>query len=320
MSLKSMIWNGLLVAALCLAVFLLYRIFQQYSLEQIVQSVRSIPLSNFCVALLFAAASYLCLGCFDLLAIRSLGKSLPYPKIALASFISLSLGHNIGFAGLSSGAFRYRYYSRWGLTTEDVAKIILFCGVTVGLGLITLGGLAMIVNPGDAGRLLRLDPARVRIFGLLALIVPVVYAGLAFFIRGKLRLWRWSFQLPRFSVAVAQVGVGTINFVFVSACLHQMLSAFGDVAFFRSVTAYVLANSAILVTHVPGGLGVLEATVSYAVPKEASIGALIAFRCVYFFIPLALGATLLAISEVVFRRRSRGASETADESAEAQSA
>ncbi|WP_163872762.1 lysylphosphatidylglycerol synthase domain-containing protein [Rhizobium laguerreae] len=319
MSWKSIIWNGLLVAALCLAAFLLYRIFQQYSLDEIIQSVRSIPFSTFCTALLFTAASYLCLSCFDLLAIRSLGKSLPYRNILLASFVSLSLGHNIGFAGLSSGAFRYRYYSRWGLTAEDVAKVILFCGVTVGLGLITLGGLAMIINPSDAGRLLRIDSASVRAFGSLALIVPVVYAGLAFFVRGTLRLWRWSFQLPPFSIAVAQVGIGTINFMFVSACLHQMLSAFGDVAFFRSVTAYVLANSAILATHVPGGLGVLEAAVSYAVPKEASIGALIAFRCAYFFIPLALGTTLLVISEVIFRRRSRRADEEADEGAEAQS-
>ena len=319
MSLKNAIWTGLLVAALCIAGFLLYRIFRQYSLEQIVQSVRSIPFPTFCTALLFAAASYLCLSCFDYLAIRSLGKSLPYRKIALASFISLSLGHNIGFAGLSSGAFRYRYYSRWGLTAEDVAKIILFCGVTVGIGLITLGGLALIVNPGDAARLLRIDPASTWLFGLLALAVPVIYAGLAFFIRGSLRLWRWSLQLPRLSIAVAQVGVGTINFMLVSACLHQMLSVFGDVAFFRSVTAYVLANSAILATHVPGGLGVLEATVSYAVPQEASIGALIAFRCAYFFLPLALGAALFIASEVIFRRQSRGADEEAEERAEAQS-
>ncbi|MDK4734758.1 lysylphosphatidylglycerol synthase domain-containing protein [Rhizobium sp. CNPSo 3490] len=318
MSLKKIILNGLLVAGLCLAVFLLYRIFQQYSLDQIIQSVRSIPFATFYPALLFAAASYLCLSCFDLLAIRSLGKSLPYRKIMLASFISLSLGHNIGFAGLSSGAFRYRYYSRWGLTTEDVAKIILFCGVTVGLGLVTLGGLALTVNPDDAARLLRTDAASTRIFGLLALIVPVVYSGLTFFIRGRLRLWRWSFQLPRFSIAVAQVCVGTINFIFVSACLHQMLSTFADVAFFRSVTAYVLANSAILATHVPGGLGVLEATVSYVVPQGASIGALIAFRCAYFFIPLALGTMLLLITELVFRR-SRSADEEADEGAEAQS-
>ncbi|EJZ18801.1 lysylphosphatidylglycerol synthase domain-containing protein (plasmid) [Rhizobium sp. Pop5] len=315
---KSIIWNGLFVAALCLAGFLLYRIFQQYSPDEIVRSVRSIPFSTFCAALLLAAASYLCLSCFDLLAIRSLGKSLPYRKIVLASFVSLSLGHNIGFAGLSSGAFRYRYYSRWGLTAEDVAKIILFSGVTVGLGLITLGGLALIVNPDDAARLLRVDTASARASGLLALIVPAAYAALAFFVRGRLRLWRWSFQLPRFSIALAQVGVGTVNFMLVSACLHQMLTASGDVAFFRSVTAYVLANSAILATHVPGGLGVLEATVSYVVPKEASIGALIAFRCAYFFIPLALGSVLLFISEVVFRR-SGSPGEEADDRAEAQS-
>lgn len=322
MTLKSIIWNGLLVAALCFAIFLLYRIFEQYSFDQIAESVRSIPVSALCFALFFAAASYFCLSLFDFLAIRSLGKSLPYPQVALASFVSLSLGHNIGFAGLSSGAFRYRYYSRWGLTAEDVAKIILFCGVTVGLGLVTLGGLAMIVNPEDAGRLLRIETTSTRIFGLLALIVPVVYAALAFFFRGKLRLWRWSLQLPRFSIAVAQVAVGTINFIFVSACLHQLLSAFGSVAFFRSVTAFVLANSAILATHVPGGLGVLEATVSYVVPKEASIGALIAFRCVYFFIPLALGATLLVISEVVFRRHSRSSGDETnapDQRAQAQS-
>ncbi|GAA3065618.1 lysylphosphatidylglycerol synthase domain-containing protein [Rhizobium viscosum] len=320
MTLKSMIWNGLFVAALCLAFFLLYRIFEQYSFEQIVQSVRSIPFWRFCLALLCAAASYLCLSCFDLLAIRSLGKSLPYPKVALASFVSLSIGHNIGFAGLSSGAVRYRYYSRWGLTAEDVAKIILFCGVTVGLGLITLGGLAMIINPVDAGHLLQIETATTRLFGSLALTLPIGYSMLAFFVRGRLQLWRWSFQLPRFSIALAQIAIGTINFIFVSACLHQMLSAFGSVAFFRSVTAFVLANSAILATHVPGGLGVLEATVAYVVPSQASIGALIAFRCVYFFIPLALGAALLFISEVVSQRCSRKTREGADERAESQSA
>ncbi|MGO7565869.1 hypothetical protein ACC754_44495, partial [Rhizobium johnstonii] len=40
--------------------------------------------------------------------------------------------------------------------------------------------------------------------------------------------------------------------------------------------------------------------------KEASIGALISFRCAYFFIPLALGTTLLVISEVFFRNDGRG--------------
>src|SRR5690349_5657848 len=110
MNIKRLLWNGFFVAALALAVYLLYRIFEQYSFEDIMRSVRSIPASHFLLSILAAAASYASLTGFDYLAIRSLGKNLPYRKVALASFVSLSLGHTIGFAGLSSGAFRYRYY------------------------------------------------------------------------------------------------------------------------------------------------------------------------------------------------------------------
>ena len=319
MSLKSMIWNGLLVAALCLAVFLLYRIFQQYSLDQIVQSVRSIPLFD------LLHGTSLCGGVLSVPELlRPPGDPLARQilalfRIPLASFISLSLGHNIGFAGPQqrrlSLSFLFTLGADGGGRGED--HPVLRCHGRA------RADHAWRHRHDRQSRRCRAPaahrPGKCAHLRFAGAGRAGVYAGLAFFIRGTLGLWRWSFQLPRFSIAVAQVAVGTINFMLVSACLHQMLSAFGDVAFFRSVTAYVLANSAILATHVPGGLGVLEATVSYVVPKEASIGALIAFRCAYFFIPLALGTTLLVISEVVFRRRSRGANEAADERAEAQS-
>ena len=142
-----------------------------------------------------------------------------------------------------------------------------------------------------------LPPRSATLFGFAAFAVPLVYLGLSASVRGSLKIWRWSFQLPQWKLALAQIAAGTVNFLFVSACLHQLLSAFGDVPFFRAVLAFVLANSAILATHVPGGLGVLEATVAYAVPQEASIGALIAFRCIYFFVPLALGIALFVMGE-----------------------
>ncbi|MGY5810328.1 lysylphosphatidylglycerol synthase domain-containing protein [Rhizobium sp. LEGMi198b] len=304
MTLKSLIWNGLLIAATCLAFWLLYRILHHYSLDDIGNSLLSIPLRHLCLALLCAAASYLCLTGFDLLAILSLRKSLPYRKIALASFVSLSIGHNIGFAGLSSGAFRYRFYSRWGLSIEEVTKIVLFCGVTVGLGMTTLGGIALLVDPADAAGLLRSNTRDIRTAGVILLAVPVLYASLTMILRQRLTLWRWSFELPRPHIALLQIVIGTLDFVCVSACLHQLLSAFADVALFRSITAYVLANTAVMATHVPGGLGVIETTVSYIVPNAASIGALIAFRCIYFLIPLILGTTLLIASELMFRHRS----------------
>ncbi|HEX9903682.1 MAG TPA: UPF0104 family protein, partial [Propylenella sp.] len=119
------------VAVIALAAFLLYRTLSRYDYDELVQSIASIPPFRLATALLFAAASYLCLTGFDALALRYVGHPLPYRKVALASFVSLSLGHNIGFAALSSGTIRYRFYSREGLTAEEVAKVIVFCGTTV---------------------------------------------------------------------------------------------------------------------------------------------------------------------------------------------
>ena len=81
---------------------------------------------------------------------RYAGRDLPYRKIALTSFISLSIGHTLGFAAFSSGAVRYRFYAAWGLSAGDVGRIIVFCGFTVLVGLCTLdircgaGNIAMI--------------------------------------------------------------------------------------------------------------------------------------------------------------------------------
>jgi uncharacterized membrane protein YbhN (UPF0104 family) len=230
---------------------------------------------------------------------------LSYPKAAIASFTGLSIGHNLGVAALSSGAVRYRYYSRWGLNTEEVAKVILFCGVTVGIGLSALAGIALLVNPEDAANLLKLSASGLFVLGLACLAVPAAYVVLAATVRAPLRLWKWSFQMPHVMLAIGQVVIGTLNFVFVSACLHQMLAAQGDASFVQTATAFVLANIAILLTHVPGGLGVLEATVSHVLPGAASIGALVAFRVIYFILPLLIGLPTFAISEVVIRSRKK---------------
>lgn len=316
MSLKRILLNGVLIAALCLAAYLLYTTFRHYTLEQVLQSVETIPLSSFLKGLAFVAASYFSLTLFDVLALYYVGKPLPYRKAAIASFVGLSIGHNLGVAALSSGAVRYRYYSRWGLDAQDVAKVILFCGTTVCLGLLTLAGLALLLNPGDAANLLHFDGTALLLIGLLCLACTMAYLLAAAFLRGELRVWRWRFALPSLRIAVAQVAVGTVNFIFVSACLHQVLSAFADVSIVKAATAFVLANAAVVVTHVPGGLGVLEATVMHILPQAGSIGALVAFRVLYFFIPLAIGLPALAISEAVFRmRRARTSKKPAGDSA-----
>jgi glycosyltransferase 2 family protein len=60
-------------------------------------------------------------------------------------------------------------------------------------------------------------------------------------------------------------------------------------------------------THVPGGLGVVEAVYLGALGPRASaaalLAALLAFRALYYLVPLALAAALHLAFELAARRR-----------------
>jgi uncharacterized membrane protein YbhN (UPF0104 family) len=294
------------VAAVLLAAFLLYRTLRQYSVEEIVASVTSIPGASLLAAGAFAGASYLCLTGFDYLALRYVERPLSYPKAALASFTSLSLGHNIGVAFLSSGAIRYRFYSRWGLTAADVAKLILFCGITVGVGLMILGGAALTLRPDLAQDVTGLGRGAVLALGILCLAVPALYLALCAWVRAPLRFRRWSVQLPPLRLALGQAVVGPLNFACVAGCLYQALAAVADVSYFEVASVYVIANTTALISHVPGGLGVIESVVMYLLPGANLIGALLVFRFVYFLVPLGIGLVVFALTELLLRHGKSG--------------
>jgi glycosyltransferase 2 family protein len=299
--------RGIAVAIIALAGFLLYRTLSGYSREEIVQSIRAIPLSRLLAALAFAAGSYFCLTWFDWLAVRYAGKPLPYRKCALASFCSLSLGHNIGFAALSSGAVRYRFYSRWGLTAGEVAKVILFCGMTVGLGMLTLGGIALVLRADLAAKMLGVTQTLAMAAGALCLSLSALYLLAAAFLRREVKIKEWTLPMPPLKFAAAQIGIGSVNYVCVAACLHQTLSAAGDVPYLPVAAAYVIANTGALITHVPGGIGVVESVVMFLLPGAGVVGALVMFRVIYYLVPLCTGGPLFGLTELYYRGRKRGA-------------
>jgi uncharacterized membrane protein YbhN (UPF0104 family) len=203
---------------------------------------------------------------------------------------------------LSSGAVRYRFYARWGLSLQDVAKLVIFCGITVAMGLVTVAGCSLLLKPSLAASLAGLDPAVARAAGLSLLAFPAAYVGLTV-VRTSLTLFRWNVLLPATGLAAAQVGVGSLNYLCVAACLHQLLGSTGAVGYFDVAAAYVLANTGVIASHVPGGIGVLESIILSLLPGTAVLAALLMFRVVYYLAPLALGLALLALSEVMLKPR-----------------
>jgi len=290
-------------AVLALTAYLLWRALRPYSLAELGAAVAAIPAARLMAAGGFAAASYFCLTFFDYLALRYVGAPLAYRRAALASFCSLSLGHTLGLAGVSSGAVRYRFYSRWGLSGEQVAKLIVFCGVTVALGHLALAGGALLADPSLGERALRLDATAVRAVALVCLALPVLYLVAAALVRGRLSLFGRSVAMPAFRLALAQVAVAIVNFACVAACMWQALAAISEAGYPEVAGAYAAANAATMLTHAPGGLGVVETVVQRLLPQSDLIGGLLVYRLIYFLAPLAIGSVTLLVTEIVFRRR-----------------
>src|SRR4029077_9405077 len=128
--------------------------------------------SRLALALILTALNYAVLTGYDFLAFAYIGKRLPLTQVAFASFLSYAVSNNVGFAMLSGASVRYRFYTRWGLTGEELSRIVLSYSVTFWLGLLGLGGLRLALSPDAAG-----TPAHgaVAVAGWVLLFIPLCY-------------------------------------------------------------------------------------------------------------------------------------------------
>ena len=292
----------LVVLAFAAAVYLVWHEVRPYGLAKLLQAITAIPRDRLFLAGLCALASYATLTLFDWLGLRYAGHPLPYPKAALASFVALSIGHTLGLAPLGSGALRARYYTQWGLDAEAIGKAILYCAATVTIGEVALAVIVLLIAPHPAASWVHVEDNAVRLVGIACAVAIAGYLAAAHWLRRPLKIRRWSIALPTPPLAVAQVAVGAVNFALLTATLHFLVSAGQPVPFWTMAAIFLLANVAALISHIPGGLGVTEFVVLVFLPSAATWAALIVFRVIYYFVPLAVGGIVLGVSELVERR------------------
>jgi hypothetical protein len=141
----------------------------------------------------------------------------------------------------------------------------------------------------------------VRGIGIFCLLFDAVYLVLAAKLRHPLKIRSWSFQLPSLRLALWQVAIGTINFALLAAALDQLLADATAAAFWSVATTFVLANVAALISHVPGGLGVIEWVVLSLFPEPGAFAAILVYRALYYLLPLGVGGIIFGAT--AFRRR-----------------
>jgi phosphatidylglycerol lysyltransferase len=288
-------------------VAVLHHELKQLHIRSVFEHLHSISRSNILGALGFTAASYLLLSSYDALALRYRQRILPYGRILFTSFIAYSFGHTLGFAAFTGAAIRFRLYSTAGVTAVDVATISAFCSLSIGIGLTTLTGLSLLVSPEQASALLHLQPEWSMAVGFLLLSVVAAYGLWAALSRNVLEIRGWALRPPGPTIGLVQIFLSVVDLSLSSAVLFWLLPPEAHISFLAFVGAYAVAVIAGIISHVPGGIGVFETVILYTlpgVPKDALLGSLLAYRLVYYLVPLFFG-TLLFITKEVSAQRGR---------------
>ena len=120
----------------------------------------------------------------------------------------------------------------------------------------------------------------------------------------------WSgFLLPDWRLSLAQLVVGVLDWAAAAAVFYVLVPATVDgaaIPFATVLGVFLLAQIAGVISHVPGGVGIFESLILVvlgpAVPAPALLASLVAYRAVYYLLPLAVAAVLLAGHEFTRQR------------------
>ncbi len=283
------------------AVYLLYHKLKAYSIEQIRESLSQIPQWRIWASVGLMIVNYLILIGYDWLALVAIKKPLPLQRTALVSFIGQAVSYNFG-ALLGGTTVRYRFYASWGFSLHDIVRLVLMLAVTFWVGALGLCGLAFIIAPPEIPlELLNKMPIKdVRILGALLLGVTLVYFVACHFVRKPIQVFGKEFEFPKLKIALLQALVAGIDLIVAAGCMYVLLPGDLGISFVNFLPSYLMAQVAVVLTHVPGGVGVFELVILHLThtPREqVVIAAVLCFRIIYFILPVLAAALFLAIYE-----------------------
>jgi len=293
-------WPVIGVAAVIFSGWLLYRELHTLSADAIIASLSAIPAHRWVFAVLSTVAAYAALAWYDRIALLHLGKPLGWGFISLVSFTTYALSHNIGASVLSGAAVRYRAYSTKGLSAAEIGVLVALCSFTFLLGTVLLAGIVLIIEPDFFAAMTGIPEWSERLVGIAML------GGVALYVVGSLMHFRplkiGKFELfyPRPAIVFRQLLAAPIELIGAAGIIYFALPSADGVNFLSVLAAFLASFSAALLSHAPGGLGVLELVFLKSMPglnQADVVAALLVFRLLYLLLPLVFACVVVLFFE-----------------------
>jgi uncharacterized membrane protein YbhN (UPF0104 family) len=230
------------------------------------------------VATALALPAWVACASFDLMGRWATRHSISRGRTMLISFVGYFTALNLGM--IAGGlALRLRLYLAHKLTPLTISQVIGLTVLTNWLGLVFLTGIALTIEAATG---------LLRMAGVGLLLACVAYLVFCHY-RGNdmLHIYKARIRVPTLRLAGIQFLVSSINWGGTSGVIAWLIPELDwiDVMPVMAASALIGAWS-----HVPAGLGVMEAVfvalLGSRVPAAELIAAILILRCIYYLAPL----------------------------------
>jgi len=266
----------------------------------VLATVAAYPVTSLLGAITLAWASLTLYSTFDLLGRHYTGHTLRATTAMRVTFISYVFNLNLGTL-VGGVALRFRLYSRLGLDTGTIIRVMSLSMLSNWIGYLLLAGVIFGFQTPALPPGWKIDSNGLRILGFVLLALSLLYLLLCAVSRQRsFTLRGHELNLPSLRLAALQVSMGAANWLLMGGVVYVLLQQ--KIGFFVVTGVLLVAAVAGIIARVPGGLGVLEAVfivlLSHQLPTHEVLAALLAYRGIYYLTPLVIAAALYLQSEM----------------------
>lgn len=251
-----------------------------------------------------AFASHGIYSSFDLFGRYYTRHGLPVARTVGTTLIAYPFTLNLGSL-IGGVTVRYRLYSRQGLSVGDIGQVVAISIITNWLGYFVLAGAVFWLWTPHLPEGWDMASGQLRWIGGAMAAVTAAYLVACVWRRGQpLSLRGHSFPMPHWSVGLLQVAVSAVNWMVMGGAIWLLTQQ--QAPYVAALATVLLGAVAGLISRIPAGLGVLEAVgtavLSAYMPAPQALAAILAYRTLYFFAPLAVAALAFGVVELRWRK------------------
>ncbi|WP_332060445.1 lysylphosphatidylglycerol synthase transmembrane domain-containing protein [Bartonella sp. CB74] len=312
MKIKQFIWPFIGILAMLISIRILYIKLSAISFNDVLERLGNLNAQHWLLACLCSLIAYASLAGYDRIALQHLGHKISWVFIAICSFTTYALSHNIGASVFSGAIVRYRAYKMKGLNGTEIAILVGFCSFTFIIGTILLFGIVLILQPEIITLIHKDLPEWLgTMVGAILLVCIALYIFGSWLQLKPLRLGK-KIQLsyPQLKVVIQQLLISPLELLGAAGIIYAVLPHNADIHFISVLGVFLASFTITILSNAPaGGVGVLEALFITGMPNTDPtdvIAALIVFRMLYLIIPFIISLFVVAIFEFQqYRKRTQ---------------